>query len=95
MFDKICLILDLISKVAFKSYLIIASRLASVALFMAVLKQQGPGPEQANYVYRTMLAVNLGCGCEGKHKRTRQNNLLLNGNFRTATVNEHFSLISW
>ena len=38
-------------------------RLGSVARFVVVLNPQGPrfDPGQANYVYRTMLANNLGC----------------------------------
>ena len=53
--------------------------LGSIKSSMVVLKPQGPrfDPGLVNYVYRTMLANNLGSWCEVKHKRKIQNNMLI------------------
>ena len=48
------------------------SRLCSVVSFVVVLKPRGTrfDPGLGNYVYRMMLANNLGSWCEDKHKCT-------------------------
>ena len=45
--------------------------------FVVVLKPQAPrfGPELANYVYRVMLANNLGSRCDDKPKSLRLSNV--------------------